>query len=571
MKPINTHIHMSGLLLTAFAGAVQAAPAQSVAVEVKWPAISMFIAFVFITLLITYRSSRRAKSAADFYAAGGSITPLQNGLAIAGDFMSAAAFLGLSALFYTSGFDAWIYALGFAFGWPVVLLLVAERLRNLGLYTISDVTAYRLDPRRVRVLTASASLVVILFYMVAQMVGAGKVIQLLFGLNYQAAVMIVCVLTVLYVSVGGMHATTWVQIMKACLLLVGALLLTFIVLQRFDFNVEAIFRSAIEVHPKGSAIMNPGPMISDPVSAISLSLALIFGTSGLPHILMRFYTVPNANDARKSVFYATCFITSFSLILPIIGFGAIAILMKDPRYFVDGDLNNRVNGLIGGANMVALHLADVVGGPVLFGFIGAVAFATILAVVSGLTLAAASAVSHDLYGQVVAKGAASEDREVMVSKISAIGIGIIAAFLSLAFENQNVAFMVGLALSVAASCNFPVLLMSLYWKDMTTRGAVAGGVLGLGSAVILVILSKTVWVAVLHFAMPIFPYESPTIFSMPLAFLGIWAFSRMDTSARARRERAAFNAQWVRSETGIHSTSQLTPVVTPLPSLEPAN
>jgi len=515
-------------------------------------AIVMFFAFVAATLVITWRSSHKTKSTADFYAAGGGIKPLQNGFAIAGDFLSAAAFLGITALVYSTGFDGMLYAIGFLVGWPIVLFLISERLRNLGLYTFSDVTSFRLDRKQVRVFSAIGSLTVIAFYLIAQMVGAGKVVQLLFGVNYVVAVFVVGVLTVIYVTVGGMQATTWVQITKAGLLLTGGTMLGIGVLWKFGFSIDALLTEATRIHPKGAAILQPGGLFSDPVSAISLGLALMFGTAGLPHILMRFYTVRDAQGARKSVFYAGCFVAYFCLLIPIIGFGAIAVLMNDPTYFTS-PAASKITGLIGSPNMAAIHLASAMGGPVFFGFISAVAFATILAVVAGLTLAASSAVSHDLYAQVIAKGRSNERTELAVSKFSAVAVGVVATLLAMLFENQNIAFMVGLALAVAASCNFPVLVTSLYWRGMTTRGALIGGGLGLVSSVVLVGLSKTVWVAVFHFKEAIFPYDNPAIISMPLAFIGIWLFSVLDTSERARSERNGFDAQLVRAETGIGS------------------
>ena len=539
---------LAGTLGSAFAA--DAAAASPRASGNSAIAIGMFLAFVVASLVITWRSSHKTRSAADFYAAGGGIKPLQNGFAIAGDFLSAAAFLGITALVYSTGFDGMLYSIGFLVGWPIVLFLISERLRNLGLYTFSDVTSFRLDHRQVRVFSAVGSLTVVAFYLIAQMVGAGKVVQLLFGVDYVVAVLVVGVLTVIYVTVGGMQATTWVQITKAGLLLSGGTLLGISVLWKFGFSVDALLAAAARVHPKGDAILQPGGLFSDPVSAISLGLALMFGTAGLPHILMRFYTVRDAQAARKSVFYAGCFVAYFSLLIPIIGFGAIAVLMNDPGYFGSATAS-RVTGLIGGPNMAAIHLAGAMGGPWFFGFIAAVAFATILAVVAGLTLAAASAVSHDLYAQVIAKGRATERTELAVSKAAAVAIGVVSALLAMLFENQNIAFMVGLALAVAASCNFPVLVTSLYWRGMTTRGALFGGGLGLVSSVVLVGLSKTVWVAVFHFKTAIFPYDNPAVVSMPLAFFGIWLFSVLDASPRATAERDAFDAQLVRAETGL--------------------
>jgi cation/acetate symporter len=516
-------------------------------------AIVMFLIFVAATLAITRWAASRTKTAADFYAAGGGITGLQNGLAIAGDYMSAASFLGISGLVFSSGFDGLIYSVGWLVGWPIVLFLIAERLRNLGRYTFADVAAFRLAATPIRTLSAIGTLAVVAFYLIAQMVGAGKLIQLLFGLPYVYAEILVGALMVIYVATGGMVATTWVQIIKACLLLGGATFMALMVLVSFDFSPEAMFRAATEAHPGGVSILAPGKLVTDPISAVSLGLALMFGTAGLPHILMRFFTVRDAKAARKSVFFATGFIGYFYILTFIIGFGAITLLMNDPSYFkpADGGGYDKVGGLLGGTNMAAIHLGKAVGGSLFLGFISAVAFATILAVVAGLTLAGASAVSHDIYANVIARGRAAESTEVNISKIAAVAIGIVAIFLGYVFENQNVAFMVGLAFAVAASCNFPVLLMSIFWSGTTTLGAVVGGFLGLVSAVTMVVLSPAVWVKTFGHPAALFPYDNPALFSMTIAFLGIWLFSLLDRSARAEAERAAFDAQFVRSETGI--------------------
>ena len=516
-------------------------------------AIVIFVVFVAATLAITYWAALSTRTAKDFYAAGGAITPFQNALAIAGDYMSAASFLGISGLVFSSGFDGLIYSIGFLVGWPIVLFLIAERLRNLGRYTFADVASYRLGQTEIRTLSAVGTLVVVAFYLIAQMVGAGQLIQLLFGLDYLYAVVIVGLLMVVYVAFGGMKATTWVQVIKACLLLVGATMMALAVLWHFSFNPNAMFAEAIAVHPKGEAIMAPGGFVKDQVSTISLGLALMFGTAGLPHILMRFFTVPDAKAARKSVFYATGLIGYFYILTFIIGFGAITYLMPDASFFkvaADGSFN-KITDLIGGANMPAVHLSRAIGGSVFLGFISAVAFATILAVVAGLTLAGASAISHDLYASVIARGRIPENREVRISKISALVIGLVAIYLGYVFQKQNVAFMVGLAFAVAASCNFPVLLMSMLWRGTTTTGALIGGLLGLVSAVVMVVLSKAVWVTTFGHPAPLFPYDNPALFSMPLAFVGIWLFSTLDKSRRAERERALFEAQFVRSETGL--------------------
>jgi cation/acetate symporter len=546
------------------AGTIEGGARQPLNIE----AIGMFFAFVLMTLGITKWAAGRTKSAADFYAAGGGITGFQNGLAIAGDYMSAASFLGISGLVFTSGFDGLIYSVGWLVGWPVILFLIAERLRNLGKYTFADVAAFRLEATPIRTLSATGTLVVVAFYLIAQMVGAGKLIELLFGLPYLYALLAVGVLMITYVTFGGMVATTWVQIIKACLLLGGATFMALMVLIKFGFSPEAMFAEAVNMHPKTvvnnvaganpAAIMGPGTLVKDPISAISLGLALMFGTAGLPHILMRFFTVADAKAARKSVFYATGFIGYFYILTFIIGFGAITFLMNDASFFkvgADGKYN-KIADLIGGTNMAAIHLAKAVAGSLFLGFISAVAFATILAVVAGLTLAGATAVSHDLYASVIAKGQVSEEREVRTSKIAAIFIGIVAVILGYIFENQNVAFMVGLAFAVAASCNFPVLLMSVFWKGTTSFGSLIGGFLGLISSVGLVILSPTVWESVLNYAKGSapFPYDNPALFSMAIGFVGIWLFSLLDRSQRARKEQASFDAQYVRSETGIGAT-----------------
>lgn len=508
-------------------------------------AIVMFLAFVLVTLGITWWAARRTRTTRDFYAAGGGITGFQNGLAIAGDYMSAASFLGIAGLVYLSGFDGLIYAIGFLVGWPIVLLLIAEPLRNLGRYTFADVASFRLQQRPIRILAASGSLVTVIFYLIAQMVGAGKLIEVLFGLPYEAAVIIVGVLMTLYVTFGGMLATTWVQLIKAVLLLSGASLMAFLVLYHFNFSFENMFVSAVAVHDRGIDIMAPGTLVSDPISAISLGLALMFGTAGLPHILMRFFTVRDAVQARRSVFYATGFIGYFYILTFIIGFGAIVLLLNNPAYFEEG------GALVGGGNMAAIHLSHALGGDVLLGFISAVAFATILAVVSGLTLAGSSAISHDLYATLFLKGAHNEKKEIRASRIATICLGILAVLLGIVFENQNVAFMVGLAFCVAASANFPILLLSMYWRRLTTRGAVMGGAAGLITAVVLVVIGPTVWVDTFGFAEAIFPYKYPAIFSISIAFIGIWIFSLLDTSAAAKREQAAFEAQLLRSQTGV--------------------
>jgi len=508
-------------------------------------AIGMFLLFVASTLLITRWAARKNNSVADHYAAGGKITAFQNGWAIAGDYMSAASLLGISALVFTSGYDGLIYSIGFLASWPIILFLIAEPLRNLGRYTLADLVSHRLQQRPIRAFAATSSIVIVLLYLVSQMVGAGKLVELLFGFNYTVAVVIVGVLMVVYVFFGGMLATTWIQIIKAALLLAGAAFMAFMVLERFGFSLNALFSQAILAHPKHLAIMSPGGLVSDPVSAVSLGLALIFGTAGLPHILMRFFTVGNVKAARKSILYATGIVGVGYALIIIIGFGTIALVATDARYHTSS------GAVIGGANMVAIHLAHAVGGNVFLGFICAVAFSTILAVVAGLTLAGSSAISHDLYANVMRGGTASDRDEMRVSRATTLVLGVLAILLGIAFEKQNIAFIVSLTFSIAASSNFPVILLSIYWRGLTTRGAVIGGTLGLVTAVALTILSPTVWVQVLGHAHAIYPYEYPALFSMIVAFAGIFFFSVTDRSTQAMRERALYGNQLVDCELGL--------------------
>ena len=560
--PIRHALPLAALVGAAAAIAAGADLGQAAKQATNWTAISMFAIFVVFTLFITKWAAAKTKSAADFYTGGGGITGFQNGLAIAGDYMSAASFLGISAAVMVSGFDGLIFSIGFLVGWPIVTFLLAERLRNLGKFTFADVAAFRFSQTPVRVFAASGTLVVVAFYLIAQMVGAGQLIKLLFGLEYWIAVVIVGGLMMVYVLFGGMTATTWVQIIKAVMLLCGASFMAGAVLWHFGFSPEAMFAQAVliktdlassggktaeEASKIGNAIMGPGGFVKDPISAISFGMALMFGTAGLPHILMRFFTVPNAKEARKSVLWATTWIGYFYILTFIIGFGAITFVLTNPSFL---DANG---GLIGGNNMAAIHLANAVGGNVFLGFISAVAFATILAVVAGLTLSGASAVSHDIYATVIKKGQADSKAELKISRLTTLGLGVVAIMLGIVFEKQNIAFMVSLAFAIAASANFPVLLMSVLWKGCTTRGAVIGGFLGLISSVALTVVSPAVWEANLGnpAGSALFPYASPTLFSMTLAFVGIWLFSVLDSSKRGAQDRAGFVAQQVRSETGI--------------------
>lgn len=548
MWAMNKNIFVA-ILAACFTNTAFAASGPSMGEVEKQPlnmtAITMFLIFVLATLGITWWAARQTKTKEDFYAAGGGIKPWQNGTAIAGDFMSAATFLGITGAIYGFGFDALILAVGVMAAWPVILFMIAERLRNLGSYTFIDVVSYRLEKKPIRVVSAIGALSVVIFYLIAQMVGAGKLIQLLFGLDYIYAVTLVSFLMICYVSFGGMLATTWVQLIKAILLLVGGTFIAFMVMKNFNFNFQALFASASEIHPKGKAILAPGLWLKDPVAIISIALTMMFGVMGLPHILMRFFTVKDARDARKSVFVATSLMGYFYLLIIIIGYGAVTFVMNNPDYH-DGAGN-----ILGGGNMVVLHLTHYMGGDLMLGFMSAVAFATILAVVAGLTLAGAATIAHDLYANSFPPGTISNKQEIKISRIATFVLGIIAVALGVAFEHQNVAFIGSLALAIAASVNFPILIMSMYWSQMTTRGAIAGGVTGLVLSVGLIILGPGVWKDILGNAEPIFPQTYPTFYSMPLAFVAIWVFSHLDKSARAEKERALFDEQFVRSETGI--------------------
>jgi cation/acetate symporter len=475
-------------------------------VEASASAIVWFLAFVAITLAITYWAARRTRTSAEFFAAGGKITPLQNGFALAGDYMSAASFLGIAGIVSKSGFDGLIYSVGWLVGWPVITFLIAEPLRNLGTYTFADVVAFRLRQRPVRIAAAVSTLAVVTFYLIAQMVGAGNLIHLMFGLDYSLALVIVGGVMLLYVLFGGMIATTWVQVIKAALLLSGATLLAVLVLAKFNFNPLDLFRAAADKY--GDKVLKPGAQVANPIDTISLGIALMFGTAGLPHILMRFYTVRDAASARRSVAYATSLIGWFYLVTFVLGFGACVLVGRDVISAVDS-----------GGNMAAPLLAQVLGGTGFLGFISAVAFATILAVVAGLTLSGAAAISHDIWGHVLRGGKIEEREQLRVAKIATIGLAVLAICLGLLFRGQNVAFMVGLAFAIAASANFPALLLSMTWRRLTTRGAVASMVAGTSSSLVLIVLSPTVWVELLGNSTAVFPLKNPGIVSVPLAFV----------------------------------------------------
>jgi cation/acetate symporter len=509
---------------------------QAPAPEINFFAISMFFAIVILTLIITYWAAKRTKTTSEFYAANRSISGFQNGLALAGDYMSAASFLGIAGMVSLKGFDGLIYSIGFLVGWPLIMFLIAEPLRNLGKYTFSDVVAYRLKQKPVRIASATGSLMTIAFYLIAQMVGGGSLINKLFGIPYSASVVIVGAVMTAYVLFGGMLATTWVQIIKAVLLIGGATILVILTASQFGYNPINLCIVAVEKFD--ISVISPGSYISNPWDAISLGMALMLGTAGLPHILMRFYSVPDAKQARKSVFIATGLIGYFYVLTFFIGFGAMLLVGKD-LITAGGDK---------GGNMAAILLASATGGPGFMGFVAAVAFATILAVVAGLTLSGASSISHDLYINVIKKGVTDEKGEVRVAKRATIVLGIIAIILGLLFKSQNVAFMVGLAFAIAASANFPSLLLSIIWRNFTTRGAVWSIVTGSVLAVVLIVLSPTVWVDVLHNTKAIFPLKNPALFSLPAAFLAGYLGSKFSHEPEAAER---YDDEKVRTHLGI--------------------
>jgi cation/acetate symporter len=473
--------------------------------EPNLTAIIFFFVFIAATLAITYWAARRTKTTEEYFAAGRSISGRQNGFALAGDYMSAASFLGIAGLVSLSGFDGLLYSTGWLVGWPVVLFLIAEPLRNLGKYTFADVVSFRLRQTPVRVAAAIGTLAVVLFYLIAQMVGAGNLIKLMFGLSYEAAVAIVGVVMLAYVLFGGMLATTWVQIVKAVLLLGGAALLCVLTLAQFAFDPTVLFAKAAEEY--GREVLAPGALASNPWDAISLGLALMFGTAGLPHILMRFYTVPDAKAARQSVFWATGLIGAFYLMTFILGFGAMVLVGREAITAVDK-----------GGNMAAPLLAEALGGTGLLGFIAAVAFATILAVVAGLTLSGAAALSHDLWVSVHRKGDAPREEQLMVARVATVALGLMAIVLGILFKGQNVAFMVGLAFAVAASGNFPALVLSIFWRGFTTAGAVASIVVGTASSLLLIAISPTIMIDLAGAESAWFPLKNPALITIPLGF-----------------------------------------------------
>ncbi|MBZ8176325.1 cation/acetate symporter ActP [Corynebacterium poyangense] len=495
-----------------------------------WLNIGVFLAFIVVTMTVVMRAGRTTKEAADFYTGGASFTGTQNGLAIAGDYLSAASFLGIVGAIALSGYDGFLYSIGFFVAWLVALLLVAEPLRNVGRFTMADVLSFRLRQKPVRVAAAFGTLFVSLFYLIAQMAGAGSLVSVLLDIHDTFAqaivVAVVGVIMIIYVLVGGMKGTTYVQMIKAVLLVGGVIIMTILVFVMVKGGIGTLLNSAVQTHASSATIAKEGYQASDILNPglkyggtfakdldfISLGISLVLGTAGLPHVLMRFYTVPTATEARKSVTWAIVLIGSFYLMTLVLGFGAAALVGPD-----------RILGAPGGANAAAPLLALELGGPIFMAAIAAVAFATVLAVVAGLAITASASVAHDVYAAVIRNGEATEEEQVKVSRITVVVIGVVAIILGILAMKQNVAFLVSLAFAIAASANLPTILYSLYWKRFNTVGAVCSMYAGLGSALLLIILSpavsgaKTSMIPSLDFA--IFPLSSPGIISIPLAFL----------------------------------------------------
>lgn len=523
------------------------AQSDSASAEVNTPAIAIFVTFVIATLWISYWASKRTRSSSEFYTAGGHISSGQNGTAIAGDFMSAASFLGISGLIFTAGYDGLILAVGALAGWPVMLILMSERVRNLGKYTITDVASYRLQKRPIRMVASLGTISVIVFYLIAQMVGAGKLVELLFGIPYNVSVSLVGVLVIIYVTAGGMLATTWVQIIKAVLLLSGAALMCVLALAVMDWNLDALFTKAVDVHPKGENILQPGSLFSDPIQAMTISVSMMFGTLGLPHILMRLFTVSDMRAAKKSVFYASVMMGAFYLMTILIGFATIVFVSGEAGYYSDGKL-------IGGSNVAAIHLSHALGGNLLMGFMSAVAFSTILAVVAGLTVAGSAAVAHDIYAQHLKKGKPNPRRELLISRVTVIVLCALAVLLGILFQNQNVAFIAVMPMVISASVNFPILILAMYWKGFTTRGAVAGGLVGFVSSLALIIGGPKVWVSIIGAQKPLFPYDYPALFTMSAALITMFVVSKLDNSTSGQQDRANYDQQLRVAELGVRDS-----------------
>ncbi|MBD0383531.1 solute symporter family protein [Paenibacillus sedimenti] len=503
-------------------------------------AFLLFLAIVAGTLVITYYAAKKTKTASEFYTAGGGLTGWQNGLAIAGDYMSAASFLGIAGMVALFGFDGFFYSIGFLVAYLVVLYLIAEPLRNLGKYTMADMIAARFDDKKVRGVAALNSITISIFYMIAQLVGAGALIKLLLGLDYTTSVLIVGLLMTVYVVFGGMTATSWVQIIKCVLLVAGTFIISLIVFAKFDFSILQMFEQMRTATPLKEAFLNPGNKFTNGLDTISLNLALVLGTAGLPHILIRFFTVKDAQTARKSVVVATWIIGLFYVMTVFLGFGAAA--------FVGKDVIVQANAA---GNMAAPLLAKSLGGDFLFAFISAVAFATILAVVAGLVLSAASAFAHDFYSHIVRKGKATEKEQVLSAKLASVGVALISIVLALFAQKMNVAFLVALAFAVAASANLPVLVFTVFWRRFNTAGAVTGMLVGLISSLVLVMVSPNVWDPVAGKAIlvgtPLISLTNPGIISIPLGFIG----AVVGTLLSSKRADAKYDEILVKANTGL--------------------
>ena len=485
-------------------------------------AIAMFLIIVAISLGITHWASKHSRSRKQFYTADGTLSGFKNGAAFTGEFLSAATFLGITGIYFTSGYDGLIYSIGAAMGWPVLVFLLSDRLRSMGRYTLTDVLTYRHKEPSLRVFSAGATVVILLLYMVAQLVGAGLLIEFLFGVDFVWSLILIGVLMITYVVFGGMMATTWVQIVKAGFLWVIGLVLAVGVLGQFNYSFGELLTAAIDTHPSGLKIMESSSFTSVGAS-MSAALTQAVGIAGLPHFIMRFFTVPNVVEARRSAAYATAMISGFYIVLLVIGFGAIALLNGNPEYAAGPAL------LKNGNNMAPLYLAHLLGGDVLLGICAAAVFATILAVVSALTLAVAAAISHDVYGMVIRNGQQTEAEELKVSRIAALLFGLVTIALSVAFKEENITFLVVTSLSIAASSTFPVMFLACFWRPLTSMGALAGGTTGLICAVMGIVLGPTVWVSIFGFAAPLFPYQYPTIISLPIAVGVTVAVSLMGT------------------------------------------
>jgi len=513
--------------------------------------IAIFGAFVAVTLFIVIRASRNNKTAADYYAAGRSFSGTQNGFAISGDYLSAASFLGICGAIAINGYDGFLYSIGFLVAWLVALLLVAELMRNTGKFTMADVLAFRLKQRPVRLAAAITTLAVCFFYLLAQMSGAGALVSLLLGIDSKVGqsvvIAVVGALMIVYVLIGGMKGTTWVQIVKAVLLILGAIAMTIWVMALHGFNLSALLEHAVENSPAGDKILGPGLQYgANPLDFLSLGMALVLGTAGLPHVLMRFYTVPTAKEARRSVVWAIWLIGLFYLLTLVLGYGAGALVGPET-----------ISNAPGGVNSAAPLLAQALGGPLLMGFISAVAFATILAVVAGLTITAAASFAHDIYSNVIkrgkdGKGVSDAASEVKVARRTVIVIGILAIVGGIGAQGQNIAFLVALAFAIAASANLPTILYSLFWKRFNTRGAVWSMYGGLAAAIGLIVISPVFSGSeksmIPGIDIAIFPLSNPGIISIPLGFLLGWIGT---VTAKTAESRALAAEMEVRSLTGF--------------------